>query len=318
VVHAAAGCGSSIRYARSTADGGWLTATFAHPSHFVDQAPQLAVDGNRLYLAWTRGGGEGCGPHGDTGIRYRWRTLPDGPWSAPIAIGLSTDKLDSFRVAGGVIEFIAAPDDSDVRVLVRVDQAGEHRHALPGGTSGPASLRIGSDGRARVVYETFGGLRYGIEAAGGIASSHIPGTTGDDQHPSLVLDGTNHAYVVWTREPPPGCVTREPEPADGTYFATNASGSWTPTVDRRFTGIQGPTALTLDLALGRVHVLVGGAAVTYFARSPTGSWSSATLARVFADSVSIRLDQSTGALTALYSREQEDNISASVFAFTKP
>ncbi len=51
--HVAAECGTNIRYLTDVS-GSWTQATFSHPSDRMDLEPQIAIDGGRLYIAFTR------------------------------------------------------------------------------------------------------------------------------------------------------------------------------------------------------------------------------------------------------------------------
>src|ERR1035437_9103188 len=44
----------------------------------------------------------------------------------------------------------------------------------------------------------------------------------------------------------------------GNSYATNAGGTWTLVAQRRITTVLGPTSLVVDVATGRVHVLLAG------------------------------------------------------------
>ena len=52
--HVASTCGDAIRYAEGTANGAWSATRFRPPAGRIESGPQLAVDGDTLYLAYTR------------------------------------------------------------------------------------------------------------------------------------------------------------------------------------------------------------------------------------------------------------------------
>ena len=89
--HTASSCKGAIRYAEGSATGAWTVTTLRSPDEHIEAGPQLAVDGNTLYLAFTRFGpvkdADTCGgpysvTYDDLGVYYRTRTLPDGAWSS--------------------------------------------------------------------------------------------------------------------------------------------------------------------------------------------------------------------------------------------
>ena len=92
--HVAAECGGSIRYYASTDGRSWSTTVFAHPAHREDLDPQIAFQGNLVYVAYTRiapDGGCGGGRGEAIGVFVRSRSLPDGAWSTARRIGRPGD-----------------------------------------------------------------------------------------------------------------------------------------------------------------------------------------------------------------------------------
>jgi len=316
--HVVAQCGSGIRYADMNADGSWTSVDLDHPIGHTDLNPQVAVDGNRLYVAYTQSGPGGCGGGPEVGVFYRWRTLPSGAWSGAVQLGPSSDALQSFRVAAGAIHATVTDERTGRIYYERWDGTREQRYLLSGAILG-TSLRVGSDGRARIAYQSLTALRYAVFTGSGFSTSSIPGTSIRDQNPQLVLDASNAAHIVWSHESLPGCVAGPPDSANGTYYATNAGGTWTPAGQRRITTALGATSLVVDVATGRVHVLLSGDfGVRYYTKPATGPWSSATRTRNAAWSGAIRLDQASGALLAVFTRAPSTHISASIYAMTRP
>jgi hypothetical protein len=283
----------------------------------TDDHPFIAIDGTTVYVAFARhtDTDEDCPDCvGESEVRYRSRSLPSGHWSVAKRLGSGGDTLESFRVVDGRIHATVFSGPFDGALLYETNASGTlKRYALPAAIGGSA-LRVGSDGRARVVYGTASSLRYARFTGSGFTGSTIPGTTGSEGGLSLVLDGGNHAHVAWSYDDAAN-LTSVP---DGTYYATNATGSWTAPTDRRITGRLGPVALTLDPATGRLHVLIGTTAgVRYFTKPVSGPWSRATLTSAIAADVAIRLDTTRNRLLAVYARETKGQ-AASVYALTKP
>ena len=299
--HVAAECDGSIRYWTSTGDGTWRTTPFAHPTGRREIGPQVATDGNVVYVAYTRVAVTvgGCGDNGlrDVGVYYRQRRLPSGIWSSAKRMGQVDDHLQSFRVVGGTLHATVLASNGLVyyEALKGTDT---HRYLVPGAV-GESSLRVGSDGRVRIAYEAAGSLRYAVFTGSRFATSRIAGSTGG-YAPQLVLGRNNAAYVVWTRaaDNGRGCTGPGPDPSDGTYFGTTASGHW---VSGRFTTAVGQASLTVEVATGRVHAVMSNyVALNYFTKTATGGWIRTSLAGKHAQWPVIRQDPATGRLEVVY------------------
>jgi hypothetical protein len=321
--HIAAGCGGNIVYAVSNRDGSWSWKVFPHLADRLDLDPQIAFQGTIVYLAYTRIAPDGgCGSLGpDVGVFYR-RSQPDGSWTAPTRIGDPVDALESFRVAGGTIHAVVRGDDV-APYYETVNGTSTHRYRISG-AFGNVSLRVGTDGRAIIAYQTGDGLRYGVFTGAGFSTSAIGGSREDDWAPALALDGNNHAYVVWTRSPSPGgCAGPGPSPEDGTYYATNAGGTWETS---RITTNLGRTSVQIDEATGQVHVLVGSTGLRYYTKLPGGPWRGTKVSSDKVLAAVVRLDPATGTLLAVYIRARDTGIaqpwtmsgSGRIYAVTKP
>jgi len=331
--HAAYACDGLIRLADS-ADAGrhWTTTSVPLPAGEKDLKPQLAADGTLLYLAYERvAPAEGCGSTGatDLSVRYRTRALGGGAWSAPRAVGDAGDELDALRVVGGTLHVAVHADAA--MAYVTLHGATYHRYPIAVHTDGAgASLRVGDDGKARVAYEDSdlpadqSQIRYGVFTGSGFSTSAIPGSD-EGWDPQVVLGAGDTAYVLWQRSPQPGgCVTREAEAADGTYFATNAGGAWSTT---RLTSLAGDASLTVDPATGTVDVVVSGSdeydvpsveGFLFLTRSPDGAWGTTTLSATEVDAPVIRLDPVTGAALVAYTTFEQDGSTAQVDVTTRP
>ncbi len=325
--HVASTCGNAIRYAEGAATGAWTEKTFRAPADHVEAGPQLAVDGNTLYLAYTRYGpvtdAETCGDgvvYKDLGVYYRTRTLPDGKWSAPKRIGKNGDILDSMRVADGTIHAVVAPNLASRAVYERIDGDSAERVPLPG-ASGGTSLRVGSDGKPRLGYldSRDGSIRVATVDGTNVSTTTVA-SKGNLLNPLLVLGGGNQPHLVWTRDATAeaGCAVPDPAPADGIYYATQVDGAWKV---ERITKDTGTTSLVLDTDTGTVHVLVGGnpnkeggGRLRHYERAPDGDWTSTPLRPGPAEGGEvIRRDDTDGTLVALF----KDRFGASVQMTTR-
>jgi hypothetical protein len=300
--HVAVTCDSRIRYATSANGRTWSATTFKRPALREEVAPRIAVDGSTLYVAFTRlkAVDGGCGDDGlmDVGVFYRKRQLPNGAWSAPIRIGQIGDRLQSFRVAGGVIHETYTSRDGEGPVSYGYLKGSTFRSVrLPGAVS--TSLRVGDDDVARVAFSTGSKLRYATVRPDGRISARtvFDGRIMEISDPNLVLGDGNRAYVSWTAHQPwgGGCADGEwPMPKPGTYFATDAGGSWSV---KRLSSRVGAPSLVLDTAQSVHVVFPEGRSVRHFTRGVDGSWTNDRIpgtARM--DEVVVRADPASGAL----------------------
>ena len=304
--HLAATCGGSIRYSVSKGDGQWATTVFRHPYELRDLNPRVAVDGNFVYLAYSRTD-TAAGACDDGIVRlavyYRRRSLPDGAWSAPRRIGQSADQLVSLKVEAGTVHAILWNANDGRFYYETVNGGVSHRYLIPG--SGP-SLSVGTDGRARIAYALAGSVRYSLFSGSGFWRSRVTESSGGSV-PSLALGEGDQAYLLWTRRGEFFCGSYpEPALADGTYFGTNTSGAW---VSGRVTTDVGATSLTSDPSTGRVYgLLANDGAVAFFMRSSAGAWSRTNIGPGYAWSPVIRRDPTTGTLLVVYISEYRVNV----------
>jgi hypothetical protein len=99
------------------------------------------------------------------------------------------------------------------------------------------SLRIGSDGKARIAFDAFGiQVATAATVAGGFTVQKVPGTTRNDAGAVLSLTSTDRPVVAWTR------TWQAP---NGARYASRATGTW---ITRRVSSHVGAVALTLDAA----------------------------------------------------------------------
>jgi hypothetical protein len=314
--HVAAECAGSIHYYMSGDTRSWKATVFAHPANRQDLAPQIAFRGDVVYVGYSRIAPDvGCsGTRGvDVGVYFRSRSRPDGPWSDPVQIGSSKDSLQSFRVDGDTIHATVYNAETGRSYYETLTGATFHRYRIVSA----GSMRIGSDGRARMAYLGTAGLRYAVFTGAGFSTSRIGGSiAGDsiDSYPVLALDAGNKAHVVWTRREGAACGVG---PGVGTYYATNASGKWKV---RRITRDVGDASLQVDQATGRVHVLVGGeTGLLYLTRSSDGRWARTKVASTKgAPSPALRLDPATGTLLAVYVAPSHEWGPGRIYALTKP
>ena len=293
--HVAAVCAGEIRYMTSRDGARWAIDSIPPPADRLELYPQLAVDGDTIYLAYTRivRGEGGCGDDGlqDLGVYVRSRHLPDGTWTEPVRVGSEGDGVQAFRVDGGVLHLTVTTADGGV---VYESKSGSTltRIGIPDAIT--TSLRIGDDQRARIAYATGHAIRYARVDGNQLSIVTVAAT--DETYllrPALVLGPGDHGYLIWTQKVDPGggCAEGGPGPLDGTYVGTDATGQW---VRDRLTEFPNGASLTLDPSSGRLHVIAGDR-LTYFTSPGDGSWTSAELRGTEGlHEAVIRLDPATG------------------------
>ena len=265
-----------------------------------------------MYVAFSRiaVGEAACGSDGtiDVGVYVRSRNQPDGAWSLPVRIGSPNDRLDTFRVDGQTMHAVV----NGGTYYETGDGPTLHRYPIPQampvfadqhGPFGRSSMRVGSDGRARILYETGSGLRYGVFTGAGFSTSRIPGTTERDVAPLLVLGVGDQPHLLWTRLPVPpsggGCAGDEPRPKDhGALYATNTRGAWKVS---RVTPDVGETSLQVDERTGTIHVLVSARSeLRHYTSVVGGPWRGSRVTSARMTSPLLRLDPATGGLLVVY------------------
>jgi hypothetical protein len=320
--HVAADCDQRISYASSADGKTWDGSTLPTPANRFDVGAQLAVDGQTLYVAYTRlkPVDGGCGDDGldDVGVYYRSRTLPGGSWSAETRIGRVGDVLHSLRVVDGVIHETFGRTTGVFYASLK----GATRKEVSIPNAQETSLRVGDDGRARIAFSTTHAIRYGVVSADGKLAVSTVFAAKDVfmGSPALVLGRGNHAFVSWTALPMEtggGCAEPEPpKPANrGTWFATDVDGSWAAKhISREIAAMS----MALDVDSGRLHsIYTDPRGIRYVTRAADGTWSGSRLepsVKLFGDV--LRRDPKTGRL--LLVGTSEDETKDGVFALTAP
>lgn len=298
--HVVAACGGGIRYLTSRNGTDWDETPFVPAVDRIETEPQIAVDGDTIYVAYSllaplEGG---CGDSGlrDLGvyIRSRSRDRQDDEWSDPARIGNEGDRLQGFRAVDGVFHLAVTASDGRSTFYQSQSSRGTTRIAIPDATS--TSLRVGDDGHARIAYATGHAIEY-ARVDGDRLSIRTVAETDETflKSPSLVLGARDRAYVIWTQttDPGGGCVGPEPGPLDGTYVAIQSGTGWD---TKRITKSQGQTSLTLDPAAGGVDAIVAGGDLTHFSSTGAG-WKAETVPGSKGIGAPVlRRDPATGAL----------------------
>jgi len=281
-----------------------LMRIFVHPSGYRDRDPRIVVRNGRVWAVWTRvqpieGCGDGSQP---VGVYFRSRTLPDGKWSAEARLGVAGHELESVDVGDGDTLYAVTRDNGNGAVYVEwLTPSDFSRYPLSSKATGGATVRVDHLGRPWIAYETANGVRIARFTGHNLTSVSIGAAPGSSTFaPDILFDSANHAYVTWIREPDQGggCVTRDVEPADGIYFATNASGAWK---TQRITHRLGEYSAALD-GSGRLRLVLHGwdDTLRYIAQTPSGTFKTTILSTRPLTSPQIVIDPATGAAVVTY------------------
>jgi hypothetical protein len=280
--HVAAVCDGGIRYLTSDDGIGWTETSLPPPIDRLELEPQLTVDGDAVYLAYTRLAAVdgGCGDDGlvDLGVYTRSRQLPGGAWSDPVRVGHKGDHVQSFRVVDRVLHLTVSSKDGTGPVYYE-SQAGPVFTSILIPHAVSTSLRVGDDGHPRIAYATGHSIRYARVDGARLAIQTVAATARTNLvAPSLVLGPHDRAYMTWTQtiDIGGGCAGPDPGPLDGNYFATDAGGKWKTT---RLSREPNGALLTLDASSGRIDVVMNdGPNLTRFSSVGGKNWSSARIA----------------------------------------
>jgi hypothetical protein len=313
--HVAASCNGRIGYAEGGVTGTWARQLLKPPARHTEAGPQIAIDGADLYLAYTRYGppsdADTCGgPYSsyykDLGVYVRKRTLPDGAWSKPRRLGRADDILEALRVADGTLHAVVTTYGGAPHIYESDNGGSLVRATLKGiGPYSAYSLRVGSDGKARIAYINAGDGSLRLMTTDGSATNTTVVARGKLENPLLVLGPGNQPHIVWTRFGKDDGACGGPGHRDptGTYYGTLANGTW---AIERVTKATGPLSFVVDTDTGGVHVLVnvydslGNGRLTHYERAPRGGWTATPLKASVDGGFLIRLDEADGTLVVAY------------------
>jgi hypothetical protein len=296
--HVAFECAGRVYVASSSPGGTWTTTSFAPPAHRIEQDPQLAFWGDRVYLAYSRIAvtDGGCGDDGlrDVGVYYRTRVMPSGTWSAPVRIGAINDGIEDLAVDGSTL-FATVANRTDGRHYLEVVHGGTTARYRLNGAVGPASLRVGDDGKARVVYTAAKNLDYVVLAGTTLTTSAIPKTGDRSWAPELVLGPGDQPNVLWYSEDRGGGCAAGEDPTDGLYLSTLKGSAWT---SSRITKDLDSASLQVDPSTGRLYLIrMVKTSLELQTKDPGGSWTTSVVGSVLvASGFGLLRDPSTGLL----------------------
>jgi hypothetical protein len=293
------GCDGGIRYLESGDGTSWAATSFVPAIDVLELDPQVAVDGDTVYVAYSMLAPQdgGCGGEGllNLGVYLKSKDGPGGSWSDPVRVGPKGDRLQAFRVANGVLHLIVSTDDGSA-FYESVAGASVSRIPLPDAQT--PSLRVGDDGQARMAYTTGSEIRFARVDGRGLSVTRLGGSEHLSAFPPvLVVDAHDASHVVWTQQVDVsgGCAEPDDNRREGTFYATDESGHW---VTRQISGAVGRPSLTMDPIGGRLDLIVqeDGSPLTYLTSGDGDTWTKASIPDDRFANPLLRLDPNTGEL----------------------
>ncbi len=288
-VHIAATGNSGVWYATNRS-GSWVShKIIGNPAHGGWYGPLIAIDDNdRVYVAATKW--QGPEIPSNMGVFYvtdKGRARGTFP-SSPTQIAAAGKSGQSLKINGGHIYLSLDYDICCVSpdwppVWFRTNASGSWVTTKLGNGWGP-SMRLATNGRARIVYSAQVGLRYAVAATttGSFSTTTIPGTTSNDMGPILSLDAQGYSAAAWLHSTASGWIER---------YSTRKSGSWSTPVAVVSSSL-GFDAVSFDTdTLGRPHIVVANAddRILRDWRLAGGTWTATKIAGpAGVNSVSVR------------------------------
>ena len=300
-VHVVASCGNGMSYAVASPGGKWSTTKFPAPAGRQIVNPKIAVDGSATYLAYQLISDVGCGGPADAGVYIKRQATFGGSWTAATRIGTAGDGLEAFAEMCGTLDAVVLGGSKSYFETVAGSTI--HRYLISDAQSGatdPVSLQIGTDGKARIAYASNAGIRFGVFNGSGFTTTTVEKQDGLEWGAQLILDPSNNPRILWMHSQPPlGCAGQDSSSKDGTYYATDAGGTWTST---RFTKDYGQISFQRNDTTGVVYAAVTGFnTLDLYTRQAGGAWQAATLTRLASLDPILARNPATGTLLFVFS-----------------
>lgn len=288
-VHAAARGDSGLWYLTNRT-GSWTRARLTtNRLDGWDGTPSIDVDdSNRVHVAFTRHTCLDCTPRSEQDVYYLSdRDRPAGTFPEE-ATWIDQGEAPSLEVVNGKTYLAYAHwrpgTELDVIPEVRflTNATGPWTNVRVADHATNPSLRVASNGRARIAYQgEYGEIGYAAAASlrGNFGTEWLPATEGGVK-PRLALDATDRPHIAWTSN-------EASARGGGTYYAKKLRNTW---IGGRFTTIKWDVKLATD-SLNRPHLAVlGPVEGVYYYRAVNGSLTRQTLsAPTIATSVAIRI-----------------------------
>ncbi len=273
--------------------GGWTAhRILKNPVDSAYETPLIAIDEHdRVHIAATKWQGPDVPNNmGTFYVTDKGRTQGTFP-AVATRIAAAGKSGTSLKVGNGHVyltmepAWCGLPDGCGLNdpVWFRTNASG-HWVTTTLGIGYGSSMRLATNGRARIVYATQNGLQYAVAAtvAGGFSTTKIPNTSGKDFLPVLSMDAQGHSAVAWTHDTGSGRTAR---------YSTRKSGSWSVPVTVA-SASNGFDAFSFDIdTLGRPHIVLANAdnQMLRDKRLAGGAWTTVTIAGpVSVNAVSVR------------------------------
>ena len=271
--------------------GGWTAhRILTNPHSGAYTNPLIAIDEHdRVYIAATKWVGPEVPTYlGSFYVTDKGRARGTFP-STPTRIAPAGKGAESLKVANGHIyaaldyaECCVSPDWPPV--WFRTNASGSWVTTKLGNGQSP-SMRLPTNGHARIVYSGQSGLQYAVAAtaSGSFSKVRIPSTTGKDSWPLLSLDTSGSSAVAWFHDNGSAGWTER--------YSTRKSGSWSAPLTVA-SSLNGFDAVSFDMdTLGRANVVIANSddQMLRDMRLVGSSWTSLPIAGpVAVNAVSVR------------------------------
>jgi hypothetical protein len=256
----------------SNATSAWRSRlVLRHPAGKDYHSPSIALDeASRVTIAVGRSVCNDCAPSDEDGVfmvtdRGRARgTFPSRPTRvAPYGMTDPSIKTVGGRIYLAYVDCACYPDEYPAPVFVGVRSPSgtwTRRKVAPFGWG--TSLRVGSDGGARVAFEKGDGIGFAASRSpnGPYSLTYLQGYASGDHEPSLALDDRDEPHIAW--------LSWHDDDDDTSLFVSGPSwpeGRWVAS------GSFGSISLSLDQS-SAPYVLVGGSPGLWAYHLDGGGW----------------------------------------------
>ena len=276
-VHIAAVDGAGAAWYITNRNGAWSSHKILRkPATGWYRGPLIAIDEHdRVSIAVTKWLDQGCASGGIFYVTDKGRARGTFP-SAVTQIAPAGRVGTSLKVATG--HLYLAMDDAACAggpmpsVRFRTNASGAWATATLG-KGDQSSMRLATNGHARIAYAGATGLEYAVAAttSGSFSTTKIPSTTGKDDGPILSLDPHGYSAAAWWHATATGWTVR---------YSTRKSGSWS-TPATVATSSDGFDAVAFDMdTLGRPNIVLAntGDEMLRDLRLAGGTWTSSAIA----------------------------------------
>jgi hypothetical protein len=228
----------------------------ADPSGKAYTEPSITVDSHdRIIIATSRIYGEGLESDGIFIVSDRGRARGTFP-TVPTRVAAAPAAAPSLKAIGTRLALAYLSDRVGIgpypALRFKTGSLGHWTTTTVAPHAGGPSLRIDSQGRARIAYESTGGVRYARAGTitGSFSVTRLPGTSVDDYPVALALDSGDQPTIAWVHSATPDTIRYAHE-----------DGSWpSPTTVARAPALTEVVGISLDSS-DVPHILAAGGSV---------------------------------------------------------